>query len=86
MKRILVALLWLAVLVGAGLLVWGVVYDVLFVNLPYQDAPPELDRRWRAEARAAERLRAAGGAVALGAAGLLMIVRRWQRRWKPRRG
>jgi hypothetical protein len=60
---------------GFALLVGGFVYAVMFVNIPYQDPPSELQARWDRDNALANMLMLAGLATAL--AGLVAIA--WRR-------
>jgi hypothetical protein len=65
------------VLLAVGLLVVasGFVYDVVFAGIPFQDPPPDLQRRYDRDARVAARLESFGGYITL--AGGIAIVAGW---------
>ena len=70
---------WPLLLIAAGicLLVFGIVYDVMFAGIPYQDPTPEMSARYARHSGIASVLRWAGvGAFLFGSvAGIL----RWFR-------
>jgi hypothetical protein len=74
------AIMGLALLVGAG------VYDVVFVNIPYQDPPPYLRNQWEHDSHIASAAASLGGrlfvcgVVWLGIAWLIRRSRRGPRK------
>jgi hypothetical protein len=72
------------VVLAVGLLVVasGFAYDVAFAGIPFQDPPPELQRRYDRDARVAARIESFGGYITL--TGGIAIVAAWIVR-RPRR-
>jgi hypothetical protein len=72
------------VLLAVGLLVVaaGFAYDIAFAGIPFQDPPPELQRRYDRDARVAARIESFGGYITL--AGGVALVAAWMVR-RPRR-
>jgi hypothetical protein len=60
---------------GLGLLLLGVLYDVTFAGIPYQDPPSELQARYLYHAEIASQLERTGGLVLL--LGLLLVPIMW---------
>lgn len=72
---------WPAILIAAGVLplLGGVVYDVFFVGIPYQDPPPALAAAYARQAHLAAAIRRCGvGVVLVGAlaGGVRWVTRR----------
>jgi hypothetical protein len=72
------------VLLAVGLLVVavGFAYDIAFAGIPFQDPPPELQRRYDRDARVAARIESFGGYITLAGGGALVaawMVRRLRR-------
>ena len=77
-KRLPFVLLALGLFVVAA----GFAYDVVLAGIPFQDPPPDLQRRYDHAARVASRIEAVGGYTTL--AGGVAIVAGWIVR-RPRR-
>jgi hypothetical protein len=62
------------VLLGVGIAAAGFAYDVAFVNLPYQDAPPALESRWERDAAFAKGIERCGVGVSAVGLGILIVL------------
>jgi hypothetical protein len=63
-----------AVALGFVLAAAGLVYDLAFAGLPYQDPTPEMQARWRYHSGVASVIELVGGGVVLlGVAGLAAV-------------
>ena len=49
-------------------------YDALYAGIPYQDPPPELQRRYEANARVASQIEGWGGNVILIGIGTVVVT------------
>ena len=67
---------------GVGLLLSGLVWDVLFANIPYQDPTPQMQANWDMHKAIAERTIAAGALLIITGIGVATF-RSIRRRLKP---
>ncbi len=65
---------WISLL-GAGLLVTGFVYEIIFTGVPDQDPTPEMIARWAFHAQVANILYGAGLLTALAGTALTLARR-----------
>lgn len=81
---------WQVLLLIAGIVVVlaGSAYDLYYVNLPYQDPPPELAARQAHHELVAERIYLVGFVMtAIGSVSVVWVrVRRHWRRWRGATG
>lgn len=77
-------LLRLPLVAGISLTIGGFIYDVAAVNVPPQDPTPEVARSYGEKLRTAERVRAAGMALAGASAAVIVGARQWERRRRLR--
>ena len=54
---------------GAGVVLAGFVYDVLFAGIPYQDPTPAMQAKWELHSRIANIVMSAGGLCLLAGVG-----------------
>ncbi len=70
--------LWLVLMTlfvfGVLTLSCGLVYDVLFAGIPYQDAPPDLAARYAQHASIARTIRLAGVILCLSGTGVAILI------------
>jgi uncharacterized protein involved in cysteine biosynthesis len=59
----------------AGVTVFGVgfLYDALYAGIPYQDPPPDLERRYQANSKVASRIEGWGGNLILLGIGVVVV-------------
>lgn len=84
----LTKLSFVPLVVGLGVLLVGLAFDVLYAGIPFQDPPPALALRYQANARIASGIEAWGANLALLGCGIVVVVQvvtRMRRRATARR-
>jgi hypothetical protein len=62
---------------GIGVIAAGFAYDLIFAGIPYQDAPPGAEARWRFHSGLASAVELAGVVISLLGLIALLVVTVW---------